>query len=176
MDAGFRFRMVARKHVRIKNGYRIDVRTSALDYMCYFDTHQSIYIVENNCKDDIMVFLHYFDAHVDRWSARMPMYTKTYHSPLYTVKAGGTRQFCGPARCLCEIDVKTVVDTKYKTVWSMKSKSHKAFSTAKDGNMMYYGVAKSAHIHHKNCEKEEEITFLPINHPLLVDLVDRIRR
>lgn len=171
---GYRSNVKALRHVRHKNGYRIDVRTT-MRRACYFDTHQVMHIVENNCKDDIMVTLYYFETNTDYLSPRMTMHISKYHSPIYVVKAGETRQLPGPED-VCDIKIKTVVDTKYKTVRSHKSsRMHKAFSNIEDGILTCYGIATNVNVNHSKCKKEGTVNFLPMNHPNLAELSDRIR-
>ncbi|KAF9164709.1 hypothetical protein BGX20_000847 [Mortierella sp. AD010] len=172
---GFRFDMEARRAVRVKKGYTIDVRTSALEKVCYFDTHQSMYIVENNCKDKIVVYLAYYNSRTDYWSPRMTTHVTSYFGPNYAIMPGETRQIYGPLGCLCSIKIKSVVDTKFKTIRATKpSQMHNSFFYKSDGILTYYGVATDAERYNPHSSCTRNVNFLPVNHPSLSELPGRL--
>lgn len=173
---GFRFNVEAHRSVRVKNGYTIDVRTSAWEKVCYFDTHQSMYVVENNCKDNVAVYLYYFKSSTDYWSPRLKTYTSSYYGPKYTIKPGETLQIYGPSYCVCSIMLKSIVDTKFKTIRARKlSELHSSFHCMRDGILTYYGVATDPSARskpHRDCARK--YNFLPVDHSSLSDLPARL--
>ncbi|KAG0008006.1 hypothetical protein BGZ80_003969 [Entomortierella chlamydospora] len=168
--------MGAHRAVRVKKGYTIDVRTSALEKVCYFETHQSMYIVENNCKDKIVAYLSYYKSTTDYWNPRMTTHITSYYGPSYIIMPGETQQIYGPSGCLCSIRIKSVVDTKFKTIRATKpSQMHDSFHYKSDGILTYYGVATDAserYKPHSSCAKN--VNFLPVNHSSLSELPGRL--
>lgn len=170
---GYRFDVNVLRHVREKKGYRIDVRTSVVESVCFSTSHPNMYIVENNCKDDIMVRLFYVKTKSNFLDPNI--YTTLYSSPFITVKAGESRQIVSPEDLVCDIRMKSIVDTKYKTIRSRKSsRSHKAFSIVDGGFVTYYGVVSNVKKMHRGCGGK--FSFLSVDHPRLAELSNRIRR
>ncbi|OAQ21993.1 hypothetical protein K457DRAFT_26530, partial [Linnemannia elongata AG-77] len=135
---GIRLDEKARRHVRVKKGYRIDVKS------------------ESNLIE-------------------MRTRTTSFSSARVTVKPGETHQIHGPDGIVCDIFVKSIVDTKYKPVRCRKSsKAHNAFSVVDDGLLTYYGFATDIRNSHRGCGKNVE--FLPLHHPRLAVLSDLIQK
>ena len=44
----------------------------------------------------------------------------------------------------------------------------------RDGTLRYYGVATAPDTKHEDCEEKLEIDFLPLNHPSLAALPNRL--
>lgn len=174
---GFRTEVAAERASRIKKGYRIDVRTSSLIEMCYSNIHQSMYMIENNCQDDIQVKLQYYGSRMSQaWSPRQEVIIITYKGPRHIVKPGQILQLHGPEGYQCQIKIKTKVDTKWKTIGASKvSFLHTGFVYRKDGTLTYYGLimedSASSPRDHEKCR--EKYNFRPPHNIILAALPDR---